>query len=187
MTDKWMAKEAGPMNDLKTSIIDSFLKQAELHAGCETMTGPGTSSGSLRVWDGTQETKPELYPLGLTHGKGIVIGRQEGGSTEYLDPRFRPTQRLPMASQRVVVDARQGIDTSVSRGHFTLVGSPIGIIFVNGVPRRGGGIRPPMNGTLLIEPERRTMIQGERMVVEPGKFIKIRLPNRVEVLISGTL
>jgi len=183
------SKDADPQDGPETAIAESFLKQADLEIDIEPMTGPGVSLGNLSIcdtaWMGGPDTQTETYPLGLAHGKGMVIGRQEGGGTEYLDPRFRPTQRLPGNCQRVVVDAYRESDKAVSRGHFTLIGTPLGIVFVNGVPRRGGGIRPPMNGTLLIEPEQRTMIQSEQILVEPGNSIKIRLPNHMEVLISA--
>jgi hypothetical protein len=182
-------KDDDSKDGLETAIIESYVKHADLGADFEPMTGLEVSLGTLSVCDGTLsedlDTKTEIFPLGLAQGKGMVIGRQEGGGTEYLDPRFRPTQRLPGNCQGVVVNAFRGIDSTVSRGHFTLIGSPVGIIFVNGVPRRGGGIRPPLNGTLLIEPEQRGMAQGERILVEPGKSIKIRLPNHMEVLISA--
>ena len=180
--------QAQPSLD-ETQIVDRYLRHAELQPTHEPITGPATSTGSLticdRSWASLEETQPEEYQLGLTHGHGIVIGRQEGGRTEYLDPRFCPTQQLPGSGQRIVVDARQGEDTLVSRGHFTLVGCPLGIILVNGVPRRGGGIRPPLNGTLLLKPHQRTMVEGEQFLVKPGESIKIRLPNQLEVLICG--
>lgn len=179
-----------PQDGFDTALIDAIVEKAEVSEVAGPINGLGVSSASLSICDGTwldgPDTKTEEYRLGLAHGKGLVIGRQEGGGTDYLDPRFRPTQRMPGTKQRVVVDGHRHSDTFVSRGHFTLIGSPFGIIFVNGVPRRGGGIRPPMNWTQLIQPERRLMLPGERLVVVPGIAIKIGLPNLMEVVIAAT-
>ena len=189
MTSDNMPEADNPQDGFDTALIDAIVEMAEVAAVAEPLTGLGVSSASLSICDGTwldgPDTKTEDYLLGLAHGKGLVIGRQEGGGTEYLDPRFPPTQRMPGTSQRVVVDAHRHSDTFVSRGHFTLIGSPFGIIFVNGVPRRGGGIRPPMNWTQLIQPERRLMLPGERLVVVPGVAIRISLPNMMEVVIAA--
>ena len=175
-----------PQDGIDTAIIDALVEQAELAEIAEPMTGLGVSLGGLSITDtmclGAVDTKTEDYPVGLAHGKGLVIGRQEGGGTEYLDSRFRPTQRMPGTYQRVVVDAHRPGDNFVSRGHFTMIGSPFGIIFVNGVPRRGGGIRPPVNWTQMIEPQQRTMAPGERFVVAPGTIIKITNSTRSSAL-----
>jgi hypothetical protein len=189
MTSDDLLKADKPQDGFDTALIDAFVEKAELAEVVEPMKkGLGVSWGGLTIcdtWPNAGHTETENYPLGLSHGKGLVIGRQEGGGTEYLDPRFRPTQRMPGTNQRVIVDAHRHSDTFVSRGHFTLIGSPFGIIFVNGVPRRGGGIRPPVNWTKLIHPERRLMLPGERLVVVPGVAITIRLPNMMEVVIAA--
>jgi hypothetical protein len=189
MTSDNMLEAGQPQDGFDTALIDAFVEKAEIGDDAEPMTSLGVSLGNLSIcdtiWLDGPDTKTETYPLGLAHGKGFVTGRQEGGGTEYLDPRFRPTQRMPGTFQRVVVDARRHCDTYVSRGHFTLIGSPIGIIFVNGVPRRGGGTRPPVNWTQLIQPERRLLLPGERLVIAPGVVIKIRLPNMMDVVIAA--
>ena len=82
-------------------------------------------------------------------------------------------------------DSIAGRDVSVSRGHFMLRSSPHGVLFVNGVPRRGGGIRPPVNGTQLVAPTARWFAQCEEFVVERGQSIKIRLPNGTDVTIAA--
>ena len=112
----------------------------------------------------------------------MVIGRQEGGEIEYLDPRYHPTQLLPNSSQRVVTSIGRGADICVSRGHFMLKGSLHGILLLNGVPRRGGGIRPPRNWTMMLEPDHRMMKQGEEYMIERGAATKIRLPNDTVIL-----
>ena len=65
-----------------------------------------------------------------------------------------------------------------------LRGSAQGILFVNGVPRRGGGIRPPRNGTKMLAPANRPMDPGEEYMIEKGTAIKIRLPNGTEILLG---
>jgi hypothetical protein len=66
-----------------------------------------------------------------------------------------------------------------------LQGSLHGILFINGVPRRGGGIRPPMNGTKMLAPVNRRMGQGEAYMIERGTAIKIRLPNGTVILLGA--
>jgi hypothetical protein len=66
---------------------------------------------------------------------------------------------------------------TVSRGHFMLRRHGGGLELTNGVPRRGGGIRPPMNTTVLLLPERRLMVPGERYHIPRGGSVVILLPN----------
>ena len=130
------------------------------------------------------KTEGELT-LQLQPDQAVVIGRKEGGEIDYLDPRYSPTQVLPNSTRRVVTSLNWGIDRCVSRGHFMLRGSVQGILFVNGVPRRGGGIRPPMNGTKMLAPANRAMGQGEEYMIEKGTAIKIRLPNGTVILLGA--
>ncbi len=113
-----------------------------------------------------------------------MIGRQEGGQIEYLDPRFRPTQIVPDSRQRVL--KQHDSDDYVSRGHFMLRACSLGLMLVNGVPRRGGGIRPPLNGTRILFPHRRLMDPGEQLVIEPGVMVRIQLPNDTVISICAT-
>jgi hypothetical protein len=129
------------------------------------------------------KTKDELT-LQLQPDQSVVIGRQEGGQIEYLDPRYHPTQLLPNSTRRVVTSFSRGSDRFVSRGHFMLRGSVQGILFVNGVPRQDGGIRPPLNGTTMLAPANRLMGQGEEYLIERGTALKIRLPNGTVILLG---
>lgn len=61
------------------------------------------------------------------------------------------------------------------------------MVLVNGVPRRGGGIRPPLNGTVMLSPDYRWMRAGEEFVIEPGTLARIRLPNGDSDRHSGEL
>jgi hypothetical protein len=130
------------------------------------------------------KTKSELR-LQLQPDQSVVIGRQEGGQIEYLDPRYHPTQMLPNSTKRVVTSFDRGNDRCVSRGHFMLRGSVQGILFFNGVPRRGGGIRPPKNGTVMLAPAHRSMGHGEEYMIERGTTIKIKLPNGTVILLCA--
>ena len=58
-----------------------------------------------------------------------------------------------------------------------------GILLVNGVPKLGGGIRPPRNGTRLVYPSNRQLAPEEEFVVESGDAIIIVLPNNTSVRI----
>jgi hypothetical protein len=143
---------------------------------------------TLNLWSistATEGKAKDELTLQLQPDQSVVIGRQEGGETEYLDPRYQPTQLLPNSSRRVITSLFRGTDRCVSRGHFMLKGSIHGILLVNGVPRRGGGIRPPMNGTVMLEPDHRSMKQGEEYMIERGAAVKIRLPNRTVILLRA--
>jgi hypothetical protein len=130
------------------------------------------------------DTKTELT-LQLQPDNAVVIGRQEGGEIEYLDPRYQPTQMLPNSSRRVVASKHSEKDNYVSRGHITLKGALHGVLLVNGVPRRGGGIRPPRNGTVMLEPDHRSMEEGEEFMIEREAAAKIRLPNGTVILLRA--
>jgi hypothetical protein len=143
---------------------------------------------TLDLWSTTPttegETKSELV-LQLQADEVVVIGRQEGGQIEYLDPSYRPTQMLPNSNERVVTSFGRGSDLCVSRGHFMLRGAVQGILFVNGVPRRGGGIRPPLNGTKMLTPDHRRMGQGEEYLIEKGASLQIKLPNGTVIMLRA--
>ena len=142
------------------------------------------SGGGLTVWsaEGSVDTAGELQ---LSPDRPAIIGRQEGGEIEYLDPAYQPTQMVPETGQSVVTSAGQGADIYVSRGHFMLRGSADGIVLVDGVPRRGGGVRPPINGTWLVAPVRRFMEPGEEYLIGHGASVVLRLPNQCVVRISA--
>ena len=103
----------------------------------------------------------------------------------YLDPAYRPTRIVPGTGQAVLHSGGYGTDIRVSRAHFMLLGASRGILFVNGVPRRGGGIRPPLNGTRLVAPEGRALSPGEEYLIESGTAMVVRLPNRTELRIDA--
>jgi hypothetical protein len=145
----------------------------------ESLAEISVTGGGLTLWS-TAETAPELGPkttLRMEPRAPVIIGRQEGGRVPYMDPHYRSTQIGP-DGQSVLTSCGEGLDLCVSRGHFMLRCSCGGILFVNGVPRRGGGIRPPLNGTRLVEPVDRSLTEGEELLVARGQGIKIRLPKR---------
>jgi hypothetical protein len=143
---------------------------------------------TLNLWSvGTAtegKTKEELK-LQLQPDQSVVIGRQEGGEIEYLDPLYQPTRMVPNSSRPVVTSFGHGNDRAVSRGHIMLKGSLHGILLLNGVPRRGGGIRPPKNGTVMLAPGHRSMGHGEEYMIERGTTIKIKLPNGTVILLCA--
>lgn len=145
-------------------------------SGCEVTIW---SSGSLG-----RDRRPE-YALRLAPDQPIVVGRSQGHVPEYLDPAYCPTRIVPGTGQCVLHSGGTGSDRYVSRGHFMLRAMPGGILFVNGVPRRGGGLRPPKNGTWLVAPERRTMEPGEEYRIESGTWIVVWLPNGSELRINA--
>src|SRR5262245_13456322 len=101
------------------------------------------------------------------------------------DPSYRPTQMLPNSNERVVTSFGRGSDLCVSQGRFILRGAVRGILFVNGVPRRGGGIRPPLNGTKMLIPDQRRMGQGEEYLIEKGTALQIKLPNGTVIMLRA--
>ena len=126
------------------------------------------------------ETQLLLHP-----DRPVVIGRQQGGEVPYLDPSYVSTPILPDTSRSILTQAGAVNDTWVSRGHFMLRASSEGIVLLNGVPRRGGGVRPPLNGTWLLEPEYRRMQDGEEYLIRKGTSAKFYLPNGNRVLINA--
>jgi hypothetical protein len=138
------------------------------------------SGPNMTLWshgDGNLPRSAAEISFELQPHQPVVIGRQEGGEVPYLDPQFRPTQMVSRTGQCVLKHDGHGRDCYVSRGHFILRASAHGILLVNGVPRRGGGIRPPRNWTRMLAPVYRYMGPGEEFLIEAGIVIKIELPN----------
>jgi hypothetical protein len=138
--------------------------------GCGTIVGI-SPSGELK--------------LQLSPDRTLVIGRKNGGEIEYLDPRYQSSPFVPNSDRTIL--SRSMWDRCVSRGHFMLKGSPHGegLVLVNGVPRRGGGIRPPLFWTKLLAPECRMMAPAEEYLIPPGTSVKIMLPNSAVILINA--
>jgi hypothetical protein len=158
---------------------------------------PASSNGTLEVLSG--DTAVSLWvshetadtdsgarvQLQLEPDRSVVIGRQEGGLPPYLDPSYRTTRVVPGTGQAVAQSSHEGRDVCVSRGHFTLRGDARGIVLTNGVPRVGGGIRPPMNGTRMLEPDWRRMDPGKEYLIEHGAKVVLHLPNGTVVQICA--
>lgn len=162
-----------------------------------TDTDDSISLGSLSVVEGTVvsvwagentithgETDAEVK-LRLDPQHPVVIGRQQGGNIPYLDPTYTSTPVLPHTNHSILTSDGTGRDSYVSRGHFMLRGSPQGIIFVNGVPRLGGGVRAPRNWTQLLHPEKRLLAAEEEYLIASGAAIKIQLPNDTVIVIRA--
>src|SRR5262249_5525452 len=115
----------------------------------------------------------------------VVVGRQRGGWVPYLDPSYVPTQVVPGSGQSVLTLAGDGQDDYVSRGHFLLRAAPGGVVLLNGVPRRGAGVRQRLKGTRLLEPEDRRLGEAEEYPILTGQSARIELPNGAQVLIQA--
>jgi hypothetical protein len=143
---------------------------------------------ALNLWSSVpvvEDRAQSELEVQLQPQESLVIGRQEGGQIEYLDARYHPTRMLPNSTRPVVTSLRSLADRGVSRGHFMLTGSTQGIVLLNGVPRRDGGIRPPLNGTRMEEPEQRMMNDAEEYLIARGASAKIRLPNGTLILLRA--
>lgn len=150
---------------------------------------PGLSSGSIETlhgdmglstwgeYDVAVPTSEHQVELRLAPDRPVVIGRLESGMPPYLDPAFRSTTIVPGTEQSVLRSAGHGKDVGVSRAHFMLRGDERGIVLTNGVPRLGGGIRPPVNATWLLEPDYRAMGPAEELLIERGSATVIWLVN----------
>jgi hypothetical protein len=139
---------------------------------------PGTAVSAITSTQTVPDSVAELA-LCLEPSRLIVVGRSTGNSpVPYLDPAYSPTPILPDSGQSVLRGHEES-DNWVSRAHFTLRGAPGGgIVFTNGVPRVGGGLRPPLNGTRLLAPMTRWLEPGEEVLIGLGEAVAIRLPNR---------
>ncbi len=155
----------------------------------------GSSAGGISVLSGSPLTtwssvaltarSQTEYAIRLMPDSPVVVGRYHGFLPPYLDPAYLPTSIVPGTGQAVLHSGGYGTDVRVSRAHFMLLGASRGILFVNGVPRRGGGIRPPLNGTRLMAPEGRDLSPGEEYLIHSGTAMVVRLPNRTELRIDA--
>jgi hypothetical protein len=134
---------------------------------------------------GTADDTRPLGELQLAPDRPVVVGRADGVEIEYLDPAYRPTPVVPGTGQSVLRSAGRAEDLSVSRGHFTLRAAAGGVVLVNGVPRRGGGVRPPLNGTRLVAPDLRPLAPGEEYFIGSGSAAVVALPNGSTVRIHS--
>ena len=155
----------------------------------------GSSHGEISVLSGSPFTTWSSLPLvarsrteytiRLKPDSPVVVGRWHDQVPPYLDPAYRPTRIVPGTGQPILRSGGYGKDRCVSRAHFTLLGISCGILFVNGVPRQGGGIRPPLYGTRLVAPKGRDLKPGEEYRIESGTAMVVRLPNGTELRIDA--
>jgi len=142
---------------------------------------------ALTLWSATdtaQATDAE-FRVQISPDRPVIVGRSEGHEVPYLDPTYTPTRVVPGTGQTVMRNDGRGDDINVSRGHFMLRADPGGVLFVNGVPHREGGIRPPVNGTWLLSPTRRKLDPEEAYLIEHGQIAVFFLPNRAEIRIEA--
>jgi hypothetical protein len=140
-------------------------------------TCPQTDVAVRTTVDGQRRALTELA-ISLSPERLVVVGRSTGRSpVPYLDQAYRATTMLPDTQQSVLLGDER-TDIWVSRAHFTLRATEgRGVVFTNGVPRAGGGIRPPINGTWLVAPLPRLLNPGEDLLIAWGETVAIRLPN----------
>jgi hypothetical protein len=150
--------------------------------GISVLSGSHVTAWSSQALTACSQTE---YEIRLMPDSPVVVGRYHGHAPPYLDPAYRPTSIVPGTGQAVLHSGGYGTDVRVSRAHFMLLGASRGILFVNGVPARGGGIRPPLNGTRLLAPEGRVLSPGEEYLIESGTAMVVRLPNRTELRIDA--
>jgi hypothetical protein len=138
---------------------------------------PQTAVTPITTRDPRPHGRTELE-LGLAPGRLVVIGRATSENTvPYLDPVYRATTMVPDTNRSVLL-GNDWTDNHVSRAHFTLRGAAGGaVVLTNGVPQAGGGIRPPMNGTILMSAGARRLEPAEEVLIRCGEVIAIRLPN----------
>jgi hypothetical protein len=139
---------------------------------------PGTSVSALTMVHTVPGSVAEVA-LCLAPERLMVVGRATADCpVPYLDPAYAPTPILPGGGQSVLRGDAVS-DNWVSRAHFTLRGAAGGgVVFTNGVPKLGGGLRPPLNGTRLVAPLKRWLEPGEEVFIGLGEAVAVRLPNR---------
>ena len=173
--------------------MNALLDQPLLLPDLDHEWNPGDSSclfsvldgGGVTLWmpgDPGQETRKDLR-LQISPEHPVIIGRAEGGGVPYLDPAYQSTTIIPGTGETILRHNGDGRDNCVSRAHFMLRSIARGILLVNGVPRRGGGIRPPRNGTRLLKPAHRELAPKEELMVESGEAIVLMLPNSTTIRI----
>jgi hypothetical protein len=167
------------MSSSNDSLSGSRCHVALLEGSCVSFwTCPQTDVSVQTAVHGVPDSFTELA-LCLAPEKLVVVGRAgPEHAVPYLDPAYRATTFLPDSNQSVL-HGNDPSDICVSRAHFTLRGAPGGaVVFTNGVPRLGGGIRPPTNRTWLVSPTARLLGPGEEVLIDCGEAVSIRLPNR---------
>jgi hypothetical protein len=145
------------------------------------------SGAPVTLWTTSgADTEPlTRMTLQIAPDRPVVVGRSEGSEVPYLDSAYRPTTVMPGTGRTVLRHRGRGADLVVSRGHFMLRHAAGGVMLVNGVPRRGGGIRPPMNGTWLLAPARRQLAPEEEYLIESGSGAVLWLPNGSEFRVEA--
>lgn len=152
---------------LEDDYYDSLCSFSVLSGEGLSIWGPGLSG---------QEARHELQ-LQISPDYPVIIGRTEREPVPYLDPSYQSTTIFPGTGDTILRSNGEGRDRTVSRAHFMLRASTRGILVVNGVPKPGGGLRSPLNGTRMMFPNSRQLEAEEELVVESGDSIMLMLPN----------
>ena len=158
--------------------------QSRFISGCGLSVLSGTAVTLWSARETTRETRSQ-WRLTVRSDLPVIIGRAEGRAVAYLDPAYRPTTIVPGTGRTILQNNGDGSDDLVSRAHFMLRAVAKGLVLVNGVPQRGGGIRPPLNWTLLCAPVRRFMEPCEEYCIALGSTIELLLPNKSQLRIDA--
>ncbi len=168
---------------------DSYPVEVEEDAGTSHANLTFEGEGGVTLWGDMGATRPGETAaetrLSLHPDRPLVVGRANACEVPYLDPKYIPTNVMPGSGQPVLNGGRDGLDVCVSRGHFLLKAAAGGIVLVNGVPARGGGVRPPRNWTQLVQPAWRRLGPAEEYLIRNGEAASIRLPNGVTIRIRA--
>ena len=177
--------DLAPLAEFPPEIFAHLAENHECQQGSwtslEHLFGPALSVGDSVLEPGSRP----VLELFLQPGQSAVIGRANGCEVPYLDPAYRPTSLVPGSGETILLREGDRRNLFVSRGHFTLCAHSAGILLINGVPQRGGGIRPPRNGTLLLDPVQRPMLAGEEHTIDHGSAVTLQLPNGSQVRIEA--
>ena len=165
-------------------IAHALVLNTAIFATCSLTVARGAG---VTLWHGADVAADtsQHCQLRLAPDRPAIIGRSNGYKVPYLDPSYQATQLVPGTGQNIMREDGHGRDGGVSRAHFMLRAASRGVLLVNGVPRPGGGLRTPLNGTRLLVPEQRWMTAGEEYLVESGATAMIGLPNGSSVQISA--
>src|SRR5262245_11453255 len=175
-----------PLPDNPEALPAAMPADTDQSSSCPIVSdgGPGLTIWSVPGVRTSTETSRQVH-LRLSPDAPAIIGRQDGGEIEYLDPRYVPSPIMPGSGRTILQRDGKHEDVYVSRGHFMLRGYGGGVLFCNGVPRRGGGIRPPKNWTQLLAPEHRRRRRGEPLLLDRGDAMTIALPNGTRLTIQA--
>jgi hypothetical protein len=177
---------SGPRSHCGISLLHGTPLSLWCPPGAETQAPAAPATAATTETTVGNATPRSCVELCLSPNRPIVIGRAQGHEVPYLDPAYQATPIVPESGQCVLRSRGRKEDKYVSRAHFTLRGLVAGgIVLTNGVPRLGGGVRPPLNWTYLLAPVFRRLDPGEEVEIASGSDITIGLPNNCVIRLAA--